>query len=68
MMVMVSAAEHGEVSAADAEMVEGGLRLSELCANDELTPRVDIVGYDIDLDEAQRAASLAGSAAFPNSS
>ena len=58
--VMESAAEHGAVSAADAEMVEGVLRLSELCANDEMTPRVDIVGYDIDLDEAQRAASIAG--------
>ena len=58
--VMESAVEHGEVSAADAEMVEGVLRLSELCANDEMTPRVDIVGYDIDLDEASRAASLAG--------
>ena len=58
--VMESAAEHGAVSAADAEMVEGVLRLSELCANDEMTPRVDIIGYDIDLDEAQRAASIAG--------
>ena len=58
--VMESAAEHGAVSAADAEMVEGVLRLSELCANDEMTPRVDILGYDIDLDEAQRAASIAG--------
>ena len=57
--VMESAAEHGEVSAADAEMVEGVLRLSELCANDEMTPRVDIVGYDVDLDEAARAAALA---------
>ena len=57
--VMESAAEHGEVTAADAEMVEGVLRLSELCANDEMTPRVDIVGYDVDLDEAARAASLA---------
>lgn len=57
--VMESAAEHGEVSLADAEMVEGVLRLSELCANDEMTPRVDIVGYDVDLDEASRSAVLA---------
>jgi CBS domain containing-hemolysin-like protein len=57
--VMESAAEHGEMSAADAEMVEGVLRLSELCANDEMTPRVDIVGYDTDLDEERRAAALA---------
>ena len=58
--VIESAAEHGEVSAADAEMIEGVLRLSELCANDEMTPRVDIVGYDVDLDEAARAEALAG--------
>ena len=57
--VMESAAEHGDVSAADAEMVEGVLRLSELCANDEMTPRVDIDGYDIDRDEAFRAAARA---------
>ena len=50
--VMESAAADGAVSAADAEMVEGVLRLSELCANDEMTPRVDIEGYDIDRDEA----------------
>ena len=47
--VMDSAAERGDISPADAEMIEGVLRLSELCANDEMTPRVDIVGYDIDL-------------------
>ena len=58
--VMEAAAEHGDVTAADAQMVEGVLRLSELCANDEMTPRVDIVGYDIDLDEPARAAALAG--------
>ena len=47
--VMDSAAERGDISSADADMIEGVLRLSELCANDEMTPRVDIVGYDIDL-------------------
>ena len=57
--VMEAAAEHGDVTSADAQMVEGVLRLSELCANDEMTPRVDIVGYDIDLDESARAAALA---------
>ena len=53
--VMDAAAEHGEISAADADMIEGVLRLNELSANDEMTPRVDIVGYDIDLDETRRA-------------
>ena len=57
--VMESVAESGEMSAADAEMVEGVLRLSELCANDEMTPRVDIVGYDVDMDDATRAEVLA---------
>lgn len=52
--VMESAAADGAVSAADAEMVEGVLRLSELCANDEMTPRVDIEGYDVDRDESFR--------------
>lgn len=47
--VMDSAAERGDISSADADMIEGVLRLSELCANDEMTPRVDIDGYDIDL-------------------
>ena len=56
--VMESAAADGAVTAVDAEMVEGVLRLSELCANDEMTPRVDIEGYDIDRDEAFRADSL----------
>lgn len=48
--VLESAAERGDVSQKDAEMVEGVLRLSELCANDEMTPRVDIEGYDTDRD------------------
>ena len=57
--VMEAAAEHGDITVADAQMVEGVLRLSELCANDEMTPRVDIDGYDMDLDEQARAAALA---------
>lgn len=58
--VLESAAEHGEMSARDAEMVEGVLRLSELSANDEMTPRVDIEGYDTDLPDDRRAALVAG--------
>ena len=57
--VLESAAEKGTVSARDAEMVEGVLRLSELSANDEMTPRVDIEGYDTDLDESRRRAAVA---------
>ena len=47
--VLESAAADGVISSVTADMVQGVLRLSELCANDEMTPRVDIVGYDIDL-------------------
>jgi len=57
--VLTNAAEHGEISSADAEMVEGVLRLSELCANDEMTPRVDIEGYDVDRDVEYRKETLA---------
>ena len=56
--VIESAAEHGEVTSADAEMVEGVLRLSELCANDEMTPRVDVDIYDVDRTDAEREAVL----------
>ena len=56
--VMASAAEDGEVLERDAEMVEGVLRLSELYANDEMTPRVDIEGYDLDEREDVRARQL----------
>ena len=59
--VMESAAEHGTVTRADAEMVEGVLRLSELCANDEMTPRVDVEIDDSDLPPAARSARLAAS-------
>ena len=57
--VLDSAAEHGDVSQRDADMIEGVLRLSELSANDEMTPRVDIEGHDIDLPEETRRNALA---------
>ena len=56
--VMEAAAEHGDVTAADAQMVEGVLRLSELCANDEMTPRVDMETYELDLPEEARYAAI----------
>ena len=49
--VLEAAAERGEFASDDAEMIEGVLRLSELHANDEMTPRVDIEGYDSDYPE-----------------
>lgn len=54
--VMESAAEHGDVTEGDAEMVEGVLRLSELSANDEMTPRVDMEGFNLARGEAEREA------------
>lgn len=57
--VLETAAEHGDFSSADVEMIEGVLRLSELSASDEMTPRVDMEAYDLDLPEAARVAGLA---------
>jgi len=59
--VLEASAERGEFARADAEMIEGVLRLSELCANDEMTPRVDLQVYDIDLPEDVRVARTASS-------
>lgn len=56
--VLEVAAERGDFAADDAEMIEGVLRLSELHANDEMTPRVDIVGYDSDYPEEVRNERL----------
>jgi CBS domain containing-hemolysin-like protein len=52
--VLSAAVERGEFSGDDAKMVEGVLRLSELSASDEMTPRVDMEGYDLDLPEPER--------------
>ena len=49
--VLETAAEKGDFLKDDVEMIEGVLRLSELHANDEMTPRVDIEGYDPTLAE-----------------
>lgn len=57
--VVESAVENGEFAQADAEMIEGVLRLSELHANDEMTPRVDIEGLDIDRPADVQADVLA---------
>ena len=56
--VLDAATERGEFSQRDADMVEGVLRLSELHANDEMTPRVDMEVYDLDLPEAERLDAL----------
>lgn len=56
--VVEASAERGDFASADAEMISGVLRLAELHANDEMTPRVDIEGYDIDLPENERERIL----------
>lgn len=56
--VLEVAAERGDFAADDAEMIAGVLRLSELHANDEMTPRVDIEGCDSDFPDDVRVARL----------
>jgi len=46
--------EQGVLDSEEASMVEGIMRLSELKASDEMTPRVDIVGLDLDTPVAQQ--------------
>ncbi len=57
--VLEASAERGDFAPEDAEMIEGVLRLSELCANDEMTPRVDMQVCDLDLPEPERRAAIA---------
>jgi putative hemolysin len=40
--------EQGVLDSEEASMVDGIMRLSELKASDEMTPRVDMVGLDLD--------------------
>lgn len=46
--------EQGVLDAEEASMVDGIMRLSELKASDEMTPRVDMVGLDLDTPLAQQ--------------
>lgn len=59
MSVLEASAERGDFAPEDTEMIEGVLRLSELCANDEMTPRVDMQVCDLDLPEPERRAAIA---------
>ena len=40
--------EQGQLDAKEVEMVDGIMRLSELKASDEMIPRVDMIGIDLD--------------------
>ncbi len=57
--VLEAVSEKGAFSAVDVELIEGVLRLSELQANDEMTPRVDIEGLDVDYPEDVQKQKLA---------
>ncbi len=47
-------AEAGELDEDDRSMVDGVLRLSEMQASDVMTPRVDMVGIDLDDEPADQ--------------
>ena len=57
--VLEASAERGDFAPEDTKMIEGVLRLSELCANDEMIPRVDMQVCDLDLPEPERRAAIA---------
>ena len=59
--VIEACTERGDFAPEDAEMIKGVLRLSELCANDEMTPRVDMQVYDDDLPPDVRETLVASS-------
>lgn len=44
---------HGNIDKEEASMVDGVFRLSELMASDQMTPRMEIVGLDVDLPKDQ---------------
>ncbi|MDX9867567.1 MAG: hemolysin family protein [Kiritimatiellia bacterium] len=50
--------EQGVIDAEEASMVDGILRLSELMASDEMTPRVDMVGLDLDTPVEQQVETV----------
>lgn len=52
--VVDSAAASGVLDSEEASMVDGILRLSELSASDEMTPRVDIVGVEASMPRAEK--------------
>ncbi len=50
-------AEQGALDAEERSMVDGIMRLSELKASDAMTPRVDLVGIDLDEPPARQLAA-----------
>lgn len=52
--------EQGVIDQEEASMVDGILRLSELKASDEMTPRVDMIGIDLDTPVEKQVATARG--------
>ena len=63
--MMQVGAEQGVLDAEERSMVDGIMRLSELKASDAMTPRVDLVGIDLD-DPPDRQLSIARQARLLN--
>lgn len=63
-LVRVSA-EQGSLHAEEQTMVDGIMRLSELKASDAMTPRVDLIGIDLD-DPPERQRAVARQARLLN--
>lgn len=63
--MMQVGAEQGVLDAEERSMVDGIMRLSELKASDAMTPRVDLVGIDLD-DPPERQLSTARQARLLN--
>ncbi|MBQ9432007.1 MAG: HlyC/CorC family transporter [Kiritimatiellae bacterium] len=58
MEIVEASKEQGNLDQEEVDMMDGVLRLSELRASDEMTPRIDIVGVDIDLPKEQQLAAI----------
>jgi len=61
--MMQVGAEQGVLDAEERSMVDGIMRLSELKASDAMTPRVDLIGIDLD-DPPERQLAAARRARF----
>jgi CBS domain containing-hemolysin-like protein len=61
--MMQVGAEQGVLDAEERSMVDGIMRLSELKASDAMTPRVDLIGIDLD-DPPDRQLAVARQARF----
>ncbi|MBP5320559.1 MAG: HlyC/CorC family transporter [Kiritimatiellae bacterium] len=53
MTVLETGRERGILDPEEVSMVNGIMRLSDLMASDEMIPRIDIVGLDLDLPRSQ---------------